>query len=59
MTASKEDQIAYDIMVNSVKHVAGHSQLPLLWSPDMELPGDNRVMAQRRLARLKKRLASD
>ena len=24
MTTSKEDQTAYDIMVNSVKHVAGH-----------------------------------
>ena len=59
MTTSKEDQIAYDIMVNSVKHVAGHSQLPLLWSPDTELAGDNRVMAQRRLAGLKIRLASD
>ena len=59
MTTSKEDRIAYDIMVDSVKHVAGHSQLPLLWKPDTELPGDSRVMAQRRLASLKKRLASD
>ena len=59
MPTSKEDRIAYDIMVNSVKHVAGHYQLPLLWRPHVELPGDSREMAQRRLASLKKRLASD
>ena len=59
MNTSKEDQIAYDIMVNSIKHVAGHFQLPLLWRPDTELLGDSRVMAQRRLASLKKRLASN
>ena len=56
---SKEDRVAYDIMVNSVEHVAGHYQLPLLWRPDTELPEDSFEMAQRRLVSLKKKLSAD
>ena len=54
----KEDRVAYNIMVNSVEHVAEHYQLPLLWRPDTELPEDSYVMAQKRLNSLKKRPSS-
>ena len=56
---SKEDRIAYDIMNNSVKFVAGHYQLPLPWKSGLELPTDSHVMAERRLSSLNKRLTSN
>ena len=59
ISTSKEDRVAYNILVNSAEHLARHFQSPLLWRPDTQLPNNSYVMAQRRLVSLKKRLASD
>ena len=57
---SKEDRIAHSLMQSSILVTKGHYQLPLLWKEAYmkQLP-NNLVLAQRRLACLKKRLSKD
>ena len=57
--SSREDRIVFDLMQSSVKMVNGHYSLPLPWRPDCHFPSNNFVVAERRLASLKKRLSAD
>ena len=56
---SVEDRIAYSMLSESVIHTNGKYQAPLLWKRDVKLPAGSKVLAQKRLGYLKKRLLRD
>ena len=57
--SSREDRIAFKLMKQSVKQEDKHYILSLPWRPNVILPCDNRGVAERRLASLKKRFLND
>ena len=57
--SSREDRIVFKLMKQSVKQEDKHYILPLPWRPNVILPCDNRGVAERRLASLKKRFLND
>ena len=57
--SSREDRIVFKLMKQSVKQEDKHYILPLPWRPNVILPCDNRDVAERRLASLKKRFLND
>ena len=58
-TLSAEDRRTYALMKDSVKLVDGHYELPLPWRHDHQCLPNNRVMAEKRLKGLKKRLLNN
>ena len=56
---SREDRLALKIMMDSIKIVNGHFQLPLLWRHKNIFLPDNRAMAEKRLESLKRRLSKN
>nr|CAB3263160.1 uncharacterized protein LOC104265735 [Phallusia mammillata] len=56
---SREDRSALEIMKRDVLHVDGHYQLPLLWKGNQTQLPPNRVLAERRLRSLERRLKKD
>ena len=56
---AREDQISHQLLKDSIQHVDGHFQLPLLWKNRNILLPNNFLMAQKRLKSLKRRLSND
>ena len=56
---SREDRISHQLLQDSIQHVGGHFQLPLLWKSRNILLPNNFLMAQKRLESLKRRLSND
>ena len=57
--SSREDRIVFNLMKQSVKQEGKHYILPLPWRPNVIQPCDNRGVAERRLACLKRRFLND